>query len=189
MAKAKEKSKVINGMRVDELFATIDAVKETPAIAEFKFRARNKWVNGGHNHITITDFYGAQEEHPHEKPFEFDADEPPLLLGRDIGANPVEYLLTALSACLTTAMAYHAAARGIELRGVESRYEGDLDLRGFLGISPDVKAGYKNIRVFFKIDADISEEQKKELIEAAQKYSPVFNTVFKATPVSVELDK
>jgi organic hydroperoxide reductase OsmC/OhrA len=99
---------------VDELFATIDAIKETPSIADFKFRARNRWVDGGHNHVTITDFYGANEEHIHAKSFEFDADEPPLLLGKDIGANPVEYLLTALSACLTTAMAYHAAARGIE---------------------------------------------------------------------------
>jgi len=183
------KEKVVNGVRVDKLFETIDAIKETPAIADFRFRAHNKWINAGHNHITIKGFYGAQEEHAHEKPFEFDADEPPLLLGAGKGANPVEYLLTALSACLTTAMAYHAAAKGIELRGVESRYEGDLDLRGFLGISPDVKVGYKNIRVYFTIDADISEEQKEELIAAAQKYSPVFNTVFNATPVTVELDK
>jgi uncharacterized OsmC-like protein len=189
MEATKEKQEIVNGVRVDKLFATIDAIKETPSIADFKFRARNRWVEGGHNHVTITDFYGANEEHNHEKSFEFDADEPPLLLGKDIGANPVEYLLTALSACLTTAMAYHAAAKGIELKGVESRYEGDLDLRGFLGISPDVKVGYKNIRVYFKIDADISEEQKKELVEAAQKYSPVFNTVFNATPVNVELDE
>ena len=189
MEATKEKTKLINGVKVDELFATIDAIKETPAIADFKFRAHNRWVDGGHNHVTITDFYGANEEHLHEKPFEFDADEPPLLLGKDIGANPVEYLLTALSACLTTAMTYHATARGIELKGVESRYEGDLDLRGFLGISPDVKVGYKNIRVYFKIDADISEEQKEELVEAAQKYSPVFNTVFNATPVTVGLDR
>jgi organic hydroperoxide reductase OsmC/OhrA len=130
MTTTKEEAKLVNGVRVDKLFATIDAIKETPAIADFKFRAHNKWVNGGHNHITVTGFYGAQEEHSHEKPFEFDADEPPLLLGEDIGANPVEYLLTALSACLTTAMSYHAAAKGIELKGVESRYEGDLDLRG-----------------------------------------------------------
>ncbi len=86
-------------------------------------------------------------------------------------------------------MVYHAAAKGIELKGVESRLEGDFDLQGFLGLSPDVKVGYENVRVFFKIDADISDEQKEELVQMAQKYSPVFNTIFNATPVSVGLDK
>ncbi len=139
--------------------------------------------------MTINDFYGAQELHSHEKPFELHEDEPPVLLGEDIGPNPVEYLLTALSGCLTTSLIYHAAAKGIEIRGVESRYEGNLDLRGFLGISPDVPVGYQNIQVFFKIDADMTDEQKDELIQTAQKHSPVFNTIFNATPVTVQLDR
>jgi uncharacterized OsmC-like protein len=188
MQAPKEKEKIINGVNVDQLFGTIDAVKATPIIAEFKFRANNKWINGGHNHTIIKDFYGVQKDHAHETPFELDADEPQLLLGQDKGPNPVEYVLKGLAACLTTSMVYHAAAKGIELRGVESRLEGDLDLRGFLGIAPDVKVGYKNIRVHFKIDADISKEQKEELIKMGQKYSPVFNTVFNATPVTVQLD-
>ena len=101
----------------------------------------------------------------------------------------MEYLLTALSGCLTTSLIAHASARGIEIKKVESRYEGDLDLRGFLGISDDVPVGFQNIRVYFKIDADVSEEEKEELIRMAQKYSPVFNTVTKSAPVSVHLDK
>ena len=189
MELAKEKQRFVNGVNVDALFGTIDAVKDTPAIAKFKFRANNKWVNGGHNHTTIKDFYGAQEVHAHEKPFELDADEPPLLLGEDLGPNPVEYALKALAACVTTALVYHAAAKGIEIRGVESRLEGDLDLRGFLGISEDVPVGYEKIRVYFKIDADISDEEKEELIRMGEKYSPVFNTITKATPVSAQLDK
>jgi uncharacterized OsmC-like protein len=180
---------IINGVNVDGMFGTIDAIKEDPIIAEFKFRVKNKWINGGNNHITISDFYGAKKDHDHDSPFELDADEPPLLLGEDIGPNPVEYALTALSACITTALVYHAAAKGIPLKGVESRLEGDLDLRGFLGISEEVPVGYKNIRVYFKIEADISEEQKKELVEAGQKYSPVFNTISNATPVSVQLEE
>lgn len=87
-----------------------------------------------------------------------------------------------------TALVYHAAAKGIEIRGVESRLEGDLDLRGFLGISDEVPVGYEGIRVYFKIDADVPPEQKQKLIEMAQKYSPVFNTISNATPVSVRLD-
>jgi uncharacterized OsmC-like protein len=69
------------------------------------------------------------------------------------------------------------------------RYGGDLDLRGFLGISEEVPVGYKNIRVYFKIEAEVSEDQQEELITMAQKYSPVFNSIAKAVPVTVQLDK
>jgi uncharacterized OsmC-like protein len=184
-----KKQTTVNGVAVDKLFETIDVIKEKPEIAKFKFRAKNKWVHGGHNHTTITDFYGALEDHPHEKPFALDADEPPVLLGQDKGPNPVEYALKALAACVTTSLVYHAAAKGIEIRGVESRLEGDLDLRGFLGLSEEIPVGYENIRMYFKIDADVSEKEKEHLIQMGQKYSPVFNTISNATPVSVQLDK
>jgi uncharacterized OsmC-like protein len=186
-----EKPKVepLNGVDVTRLFDTIDAIRATPDIAKFKFRARNEWINGGHNRTTITDFFGAQRDHDHREAFVLDEDEHQVLLGEDEGPNPVEYLLTGLVGCLTSSLVYHAAARGIEIRGVVSRLEGDLDLRGFLGLSEDVKVGYENIRVYFKIDADISEVQKEELIKIAQKHSPVFNTVADPTPVSVTLDK
>jgi uncharacterized OsmC-like protein len=116
-------------------------------------------------------------------------DEPPVLLGNNEGRNPVEYLLVALSGCLTTALVAHSSARGIELKGVQSRYEGDIDLRGFLGISEDVEVGYQEIRVYFSIDANINEDQKEEMIRMAQKYSPVFNTITKSAPISVHLDR
>ncbi|MBI5568445.1 MAG: OsmC family protein [Desulfomonile tiedjei] len=183
------KQNMVNGVDVDRLFATIDAIKESPSIAKFRFRATNKWIDGGHNRTTVVDFYGAGEDHRHGTAFELEAGEHPVLLGLDEGPNPVEYLLTALAGCMTSSIAYHAAARGISIRGVESRLEGDLDLRGFLGLSPDVKVGYENIRVYFKIDADISEEQKEELIQIAQKYSPVFNSVARPVAVEVKLDK
>ena len=177
----------VNGVAVDRLFDTIDAIKDEPGIAKFKFRVRNKWLDGGHNHTTVKDFYGALRDHRHEEPFELDADEPEVLLGQDKGPNPVEYLLTALAGCLTSSLVYHAAAKGIEVRGVESRLEGDLDLRGFLGLSKDVPVGYEEIRVYFTIDADISEQEKQELIQSAQMYSPVFNTVSSPTRVTVQL--
>jgi uncharacterized OsmC-like protein len=179
---------VVNGVDVDRLYETIDAIKVEPAIAKFRFRGSNQWINGGHNHTTIKDFYGALKDHPHDEPFELDADEPEVLLGQDKGPNPVEYLLTALAGCLTSSLVYHAAAKGIEVRGVESRLEGDLDLRGFLGLSKEVPVGYETIRVSFTIDADMSDEEKQELIEAAQKYSPVFNTVTGPTRVTVQLE-
>jgi uncharacterized OsmC-like protein len=181
--------KKVNGVNVDQLFSTIEQIKENPEIAQFKFRAINSWIDGTHNRATVKDFYGALKEDTSRDQLVFEIDEPPVLCGKDLGANPVEYLLVALSGCLTTSLIAHAAARGIEVKKVESRYEGDLDLRGFLGISEEVSVGYKNIRVYFKIEGDLSEEQKEELIRMAQKYSPVFNSIAKPVPVAVHLDK
>jgi len=181
--------KKVNGVNVDQLFKTIELIKEKPEIARFKFRATNKWIDGTHNRATVKDFYGAGQEDASREPMVFELDEPPVLLGKNLGTNPVEYLLVALSGCLTTSLIAHASAKGIEIKGVESRYEGDLDLRGFLGLSEDVKVGYENIRVYFKINADVSEDQKEELIRMAQKYSPVFNTIASPVPVSVQLEK
>jgi uncharacterized OsmC-like protein len=180
--------KTVNGVNVDQLFKTIDMIKEKPEIARFQFRATNKWINGTHCRGTVRDFYGALQEDDTRPPMHYDMDEPPVLLGNNEGRNPVEYLLVALSGCLTTSLVAHAAARDIALRGVRSRYEGDIDLRGFLGISEDVPVGYQQIRVYFTIDADLSEAEKEELIRMAQKYSPVYNTITRITPVSVHLD-
>jgi uncharacterized OsmC-like protein len=188
MEAAKEK-KNVNGIDVEQLFSTINLIKEKPDVAKFKFRAGNRWIQGTHNRASVKSFYGALKEDDSRETMNFEVDEPPVLLGQNRGANPVEYLLVALSGCLTTSMIAHASAQGIEIRGVESRYEGDIDLRGFLGLSEEVPVGYQDIRVYFKIDADLSEEEKEELVRMAQKYSPVFNTISKSAPVSVHLDK
>jgi uncharacterized OsmC-like protein len=186
---AQKKGKVVNGINVDQVLGAIEMVKKNPEIARFNFRAANQWIAGTHNQATIKDFYGALKEDSSREPMVFKIDEPPVLSGMNLGAYPVEYLLVALSGCLTTSMVAHAAARGIEIRKVESRYEGDLDVRGFLGLSDAVPVGYKKISVYFKIDADISEDQKEELVTLAQKYSPVFNSIATPIPVSVQLDK
>jgi len=186
---SKEKHNTKNGVNVDELFNTIGAVKKSPVIAKFRFRANNEWFDGGHNRTTIKDFYGIQKEHRHEATFKLDADEPPLLLGTGKGPNPVEYLLTALAACVTTSLVYHAAAKGIVLKSVESRLEGDIDLRGFLGISKEVRKGYQEIRMYFKIDADVPDEELQELVQLGPSYSPVFDSITKGVPVKVSLEK
>lgn len=181
--------KIVNGVNVDQLFKTIELIKEKPEIAHFTFRARNTWLEGTHNQATVKDFYGALKEDDTRGPMVFDLDEPPVLCGSNLGANPVEYLLVALSGCLTTSLVAHAAAKGIVVKKVSSRYEGDVDLRGFLGLSAEVPVGYQQIRVFFTIEADLSVAQKEELLAMAQKYSPVFNTITKITPTTVELAK
>lgn len=181
--------KMVNGVNVTEVFSTIDLIKQNPDIAKFKFRASNKWIKGTHYRARIKDFYGALKEDNPRRAMVYELDEPPVLLGKNEGANPVEYLLVALSGCLTTSLIAHASAKGIKIKSVQSRYEGDLDLRGFLGISEDVPVGYQNIRVYFKIDADVSDNEKNELIKMAQKYSPVFSTLTRSAPVTVQLDK
>ena len=128
-----EKEKVVNGVSVTKLFGTINAIQENPTIAKFNFRAKGKWVNGGHNRTTINDFYGAGHTHVRSQPFVYEMDEPPVLLGENYGANAGEYALTALSGCLTTALIYNAAAQGIKIEEVETTLSGDVDLHGFLG--------------------------------------------------------
>jgi len=186
---AQKKGRVVNGINVDQLLGAIDMVKKNPEIARFNFRATNQWIAGTHNQATVKDFYGALKENSSREPMVFKIDEPPVLGGMDLGAYPVEYLLVALSGCLTTSMVAHAAAQGIEIRKVVSRYEGELDVRGLLGLSDAVPVGYQKIVVYFKIDADISEDRKEELVATARKYSPVFNSIEKPVPVSVQLDK
>ena len=186
---AQNKGKVVNGINVDQLFGIIGMIKEKPELARFKFRATNQWIAGTHNQATVKDFYGALKEDTSREPMVFKIDEPPVIGGMNLGANPVEYLLVALSGCLTTSMIAHAATRGIEIRKVVSRYEGDLDVRGFLGISDEVPVAYQKIGVYFKIDADISEDQKEELVKMAKKASPVYNSITKPISVLVQLDK
>lgn len=180
----------INGIRVRDLFGVIDTIKKDPEIAKFQFRARNRWAEGMHNRAEVKGFYGAErEDDTREKPFVFDEDEPFVLLGTDVGANPVEYLLVALSGCLTTSLVAHAAVRGVRLDEVESVLEGDLDIRGFLGLSEDVRRGFQNIRVKFRIKSDAPPEKLAELVETAQKRSPVFDIVTNRTPVTVTFEK
>ena len=180
----KQEKTMRNGVDVIALKETIGTIKNQPELAEFKFRARNKWINCGHNRSTIEGFYGCLEENKHKNSFVYDADEPETLLGQDKAANPVEYVLVALAACITTSVVYHAAARGIHVESVESSLEGNIDLRGFLGISEEALKGYEDISVTMKIKSDASPEQLRELTEL----SPVFDTLTRAVPVKVNVE-
>jgi uncharacterized OsmC-like protein len=185
MATAHALPKLVNGVAVDDLFKTVDAIKATPSMAKFKFRVRNQWVDAGENRSTADKFYGAGQELGRQQPFVLEADEHPVLLGKDTAANPVEHLLHALAACLTTSMVYHAAARGIQIEEVESSLEGDIDLHGFLELDKNVRNGYQGIRVNFKIKADVPDEQLQEICQLGPKHSPVFDSLANGVPVSV----
>lgn len=180
---------VLNGVNVTQLVTTIEVVEENAEIAKFKFRNHNKWIDGGHNRSTIDKFYGAMEEHFRENPFVMDNDEPPVLLGMDKGANPVEQILHGLAGCITTTAIYYAAAKGIKIDEMETIFVGDLDLRGFLGLPGRTRNGYEQICVTVRIKSDASDEEINELVELAQRRSPVYDIVTNPVPVSINLER
>jgi len=181
-------TKIVNGVNVTQLFETIDNIKENGEIAKFNFRAQNKWKGGTVNQTTVSDYSGACQTFTRSKPHVFIKDEPPVLLGKDTGANPVEYLLAGLAGCITTSLVAHAAAKGIKIDSIESTLEGDIDLHGLLQLD-DTNPGYQGINISFKIESDASEETLEELIKLARKASPVANTISRPTPINVTLVK
>lgn len=186
MAETKTVSgKIINGVNVTELTQMADSLQGRPSLARFRFRVTNEWLGGGHSRTTVKEFHGLEEDIPHLQSFEVEADEPPVLVGQDYGANPVEHLLHALTSCLTGALVYHAAVRGIRIDAVESTVEGDLDVRGFMGLAEDVRKGYQNIRVKFSVKSDAPREK----LEECARFSPVFDVVSRGTNVQLSIDK
>lgn len=179
---------ILNGVNVDRLIETIETVSEQPELGKFEFRAKSKWVDGGHYMSKIDDFYGAGKEDAHDKPYILYGDEPDILLGLDKGPNPVEFILHGLAGCLSTKFVYYAAAEGVKIDAIEYTLEGDIDIRGLLGISKKVRPGYQNIRVTFHVKSDAPTEKLEELVKLAQMRSPVFNTVSEPVPVDVGLE-
>jgi uncharacterized OsmC-like protein len=177
-----------NGVDTQQMYGTLDAIKAQPELGRFEFRARNHWIAGAHNRTTIQGFYGAgQEDASREAPFVVDAGEPAVLLGNDTGANPAEYLLHALAACLTTSLVYVAAARGVHLTEVESTLEGDMDVQGALGLDDDYRNGFEQIRVTFRVQGDAPAEKLREVVARAQARSAVFDMVTNGVGVDLEV--
>jgi len=179
---------VRNGVNVDQLIGTINAIKDNPDLAHFHFRATNEWVSGGHSRTTIQSFYGAgSEDTSRSGPFILEGDEPPVLLGSNAGPNAVEAVLHALASCLAVGFVYNAAAQGVQVDGLEFDLEGDVDLHGFLGLSEQIRPGYQNIRVSYRVKSDAPREKLEELCEYVQKTSPVLDIIRNPIPVSVTL--
>lgn len=177
-----------NGVDTPKVFATINAVGAQPELAKFRFRATNRWQNGTHSRSSIQSYYGAGGEQMHEKDFVYDADHPAVLVGEDKGPTPVEFLLHALASCLTAGVANIAAARGVTLYEVESIVEGDIDLRGILGLSDEVRNGYQGIRVNFTIKGDAPAEKLQQIVEQSRKRSAVYDVFTNGIPVEINVN-
>jgi uncharacterized OsmC-like protein len=177
-----------NGVDTETMFATLDLIKAQPELARFQFRATNRWIGGAHNRSTIKGFYAAGgEDTTRSDAFELDAGEPAILLGTDTGANPAEYLLHALAACLTTSIVYVAAARKVGLTSVESTLTGDMDVRGALGVDDEPRNGFERIGVSFRVTGTAPAEKLREVVERAKARSAVYDMVTNGVPVAVDV--
>jgi len=177
---------ITNGLNVSEYEKIVQAVREDPGLAKFEFRATNVWNDGGHNLSTIAGFYGAGEEQGVDgRHFTVAADEPPVLLGSDRAPNPVEFLLHALAGCLTSSIVYKAAVQDIRVDSIESHLEGDLNALRFLELSDEDRFGYRGIRATFRVAADASADEIRQLAE----FSPVLDVIRNGTPVTLKVEK
>jgi uncharacterized OsmC-like protein len=177
-----------NGVNTPALLATINVVKDTPALANFRFRASNRWVSGTYSESRVESFTGAGGEHTHQTQFTYSADHPAVLVGEDRGPTPIEFLLHGLAACITAGIGNIAAARGVTLTSVESRVEGDIDLRGILGLSGDVRNGYERIRITFDIAGDAPPEKLRQIVEQSKARSAVFDVLTNGVPVDISIN-
>lgn len=186
--KTKKPRVPMNGIDTPNLFATITAVGNQPELARFGFRATNRWITGTHSRTRIESFSGAGGEHTHASTFQYDADHPAVLVGKDQAPTPVEFLLHALASCLTAGIANIAAARGVTLTEVQSTVEGDIDLRGILGLSDEVRNGYQKMRVAFSIKGDAPEEKLRQIVEQSRARSAVFDVITNQVPVEISVN-
>ena len=181
-------SPVDNGVNVGALLEAREALSGAPEAAQFQWRATCEWVNGTHSHSSVEGFFGLGEEQSHKTQFEYDADHPELFASEDNGATPVEYVLVGLASCLTAGIAAVAQNRQIQLRSVKATLEGQMDVQGILGIDPDVRNGFSDIKVHFDIDADATPDEIKALVAQSQKRSAVFDVVANPTNITVEVN-
>jgi uncharacterized OsmC-like protein len=185
-AAPKKAPEPLNGVNTPALFATIDVVRNQPQLGAFQFRANGEWLGGTHMRSTMSEFSGAGGEHSHTSPYTAYADHPAVLCGGDNGPTPVEYVLHALAACLTAGVANIAAARGVRLDSVTSSLEGDIDLRGILGLSKEVRNGFSGMRVRFTVKGDAPEAKLREIVQQACARSAVLDILSNGIPISVK---
>jgi uncharacterized OsmC-like protein len=178
---------VDNGVDVEFLQNARGLLAEQPEAANFKWRVTNTWVRGTHSRSTVKDFFGLGAEQAHHTQFQYEGDHPELFSAEDQGATPVEIVLASLASCLTAGVAAVAQNREIQLRSVEATLEGDMDVRGILGVDPDVRNGFSQIRVTYKIDADATPDEIKALVAQSQKRSAVYDVITNPTRVIVDV--
>jgi uncharacterized OsmC-like protein len=178
---------VNNGVNVQALLDAREVLKGAPEAAKFTWRATCKWENGTYSKSNVQSFFGLGQEQQHKTSTSFDADHPEIFASEDRGITPIEYVLVGLASCLTAGVAAVAQNRGVQLRSVESNLEGKMDIRGILGVDSDVRNGYDDIKVTFKIDADAPKKDIEAIVAQSQKRSAVYDVITNPVNVTVEV--
>lgn len=175
----------VNGVSVDHVVNLIGRIEEDNETSKFQFRLNNHWVDGGLNRSFIQEYFAdGSEDDTRTEPFIVDADEPAVSGGGDSAPNPMEYILHSLASCLTSTMVYHAAVQGIEIKSVESSLAGNMDVRGMLGMSDEVRKGYNHVQVHMLVDSTESAATLKELAL----FSPVHDIISRSLSVDFVLE-
>jgi uncharacterized OsmC-like protein len=175
---------VVNGIDTDQVKNLAGKIAEDEDYGRFQWRAANRWIDGAKSRTSIQGFFAGKEENTERKQvLTVDADQPEFLAGGNTAPNSVEYILHALTSCLTVTLTYHAAVQGIALEAIETSAVGDMNSRGFFGISEDVKKGYERIRVNMRVKS----RENAETLTALAMNSPVFEMISKAVPVEFNL--
>jgi uncharacterized OsmC-like protein len=185
---AQPAKKVNNGVNVEALLGAREALTDAPEGAKFKWKATCNWVNGTHSRSKIREFFGLGDTQKHKTEYSFEADHPEIFASEDNGVTPVEFVLVGLASCLTAGIAAVAQNRGIQLRSVAASLEGSMDIQGILGIDSDVRNGFDDIVVKYKIDADATPDEIRALVAQSQKRSAVYDIITNPTNVTVEVN-
>jgi len=184
MNTAEQTNHLTNGVDTGQVVNLATKISQDEEYGKFIFRASNHWIDGSHSRSSIQGFFaGGKEDSCRIKAHLVDADQPVFLGGENIAPNPVEYLLHALDSCLTVTLVYHASVQGIPLEAVETSSEGDMNARGFFGISDKVNKGYERIRVNMRVKSNADVDTLTKLAM----HSPVYEMVSKAVPVEFKL--
>src|SRR6266403_5313657 len=176
---------IVNGINVDDLFALIDGVKRAAPKGKTNWRVTTTWQGQTRSRAQVDGFRIGGERVPRR--FSIDIDEPSELGGTNQFANPQEHLLAALNACMTVGYVAQCAVRGITLESLEIETDGEIDLRGFLGIDPTVPPGYEKLSYVVRIKGSGTKEQFAEIHEAGMATPPNSYNVSQAGPLKPTL--
>ena len=178
-------SGVVNGIDTEAVHELIDNVDSDPVRGMTHWRVASTWQGGTHSRAQVDGFViGGVDV---SRRFAIDIDEPFEIGGDNAFANPQEYLLAALNACMIVGYTALCALQGIALQKLEIITEGDIDLRGFFGLDPTVPAGYRELRSTVVIKGDGTAEQFRKIHDMVLATSPNFYNITRSVRVAPEL--
>jgi uncharacterized OsmC-like protein len=179
------KNPLVNGLDLPALGEVVEAIENDPGQAIVGFAVTTRWTGQTRSETVIDGFTMGGEKI--SRTHRIVADEPCQLLGQDSAPNPQELLMAAFNACITVGYVAGSALKGITLESLEIRTRGQLDLRGFLGLSDQIVPGYESIDYEVHIKGDGSAEQFAEIHETVQKTSPNYFNLSRPIPLNGSL--